>query len=471
MSTVPIVSPSGDIGDVPFEQMQAALHAGGKPGVTIKSPDGKLGVVPADRYQDAVKAGGTVVPYQEQETQHPGFWARAADLMGGMLHPGGFSPYPGMDQEAKSGAATEAAQQDRARKAAGYSLPYRAAAPLAESLGVNVPAMEQSAKEGDVGGVAAGAAVPLATLAAGEALAHGAPAVADAAKTATESRIGRTVGKTAFEAATDFPIIRKLAKLKENYEATAPGAQPELDATAENKPYAGAPKPKAEVLDATGENKPFAGGMDEPAPSKPRTIVRDPQTGQPEFSDVVEAQQRAAKQEAAQSPTDQPKPVAAASPVAQTPKPAVPAEGTLEERLAQVMENQKNEPRVPEPQEDLTALLQQSLDQVKARPGGVMTSADPAVLTKRWGVDPESLASGREQTRGMSPEQTEDYINKLAESYKKGRPVEPVMETRDADNNVIEVDGRARAVAAERAGVERVPIMIRRLKTAPAPAQ
>ena len=52
MATVPIVSPAGDVGDVPFAQMQAALAAGGKPGVTIKSPDGRLGVVPADRYQD-----------------------------------------------------------------------------------------------------------------------------------------------------------------------------------------------------------------------------------------------------------------------------------------------------------------------------------------------------------------------------------------------------------------------------------
>jgi len=49
---------------------------------------------------------------------------------------------------------------------------------------------------------------------------------------------------------------------------------------------------KAE-LDATGENKPFAGGMDEAALA-PRTVVTDPQTGQPEFSDVVAAKQQTA---------------------------------------------------------------------------------------------------------------------------------------------------------------------------------
>ena len=45
----------------------------------------------------------------------------------------------------------------------------------------------------------------------------------------------------------------------------AVSAQPELDATSENKPFAGGADepPPQKVLDATGENKPFAGGMDE----------------------------------------------------------------------------------------------------------------------------------------------------------------------------------------------------------------
>jgi hypothetical protein len=447
MATVPIVSPAGDVGDIPFAQMGAALAAGGKPGVTIKSPDGKLGVVPADRYQDAVKAGGTVVPYQEQDTQHPGFWAHAADLMGGLLHPSGFSPYPGMDQEAKSAAATQATQQDQARKQAGYSTGYRALAPVAQSVGVNVPAMEQSAKEGDIAGVAAGAAVPAATLAAGEALSQGGRSIADAAESALQSRAGRAIGKTAIEAATDFPVIRKLAKFKENYDATAPEAH------------------------ATNENKPFAGGMDEYIPPKkpvrsapaPRTVVLDPESGKPEFSDIVAAKQNAPVQ-------PQPKSVKAAAPpevAVSAREEAPPATGTLESRLSALLEKAQNEPKVPEPEEDLTSLLQQSLDQVKARKGGVMTTANPADLAKRWGVDTESLQSGREQTRGMSPEQTEQYVNKLAESYKNGRPVEPVMETRDEANNVIDADGRARVLAAQRAGIERVPIMIRRIAKGP----
>jgi hypothetical protein len=153
------------------------------------------------------------------------------------------------------------------------------------------------------------------------------------------------------------------------------------------------------------------------APKSKRAIVTDPATGKPEFSDVVDNKKSAPAETAAAPPEEQ----------------------------------------------DLTALLEQSLDQVKAPKGGVMTSAAPADLTRRWGVDRASLANGREQTRGMSPEQTEQEIAKLTEAYKNGQAVEPVMETRDAGNNIVEVDGRMRAIAAQRAGVERIPVMVRRL--------
>jgi hypothetical protein len=151
-------------------------------------------------------------------------------------------------------------------------------------------------------------------------------------------------------------------------------------------------------------------------------VVVDPATGRPEFSDVLEAKQ--------------------------------PATGA--------------------PEEDLTAQLTKSVEQAKAKkaaaastveeiPDNVMTMRDPGELAKRWGVDAQSLAEGREQTRGMSPAETEAQIQQLTARYKKGFAVEPVMETRDAENNLIEVDGRARAIAAQRAGVKKVPIIVRRL--------
>ncbi len=113
---------------------------------------------------------------------------------------------------------------------------------------------------------------------------------------------------------------------------------------------------------------------------------------------------------------------------------------------------------------DLLNQLKQSLDQVQAGKGGVLASAKPADLLDRWGVDPESFAEGREQTRGMKPGESAADLKRLSARYKKGEPVEPVMETRDKDNNIIEVDGRGRALAAHQAGIDRIPIIVRRLR-------
>jgi len=291
MSTVPIISPSGDVGDIPFSQMKAAIAAGGKLGVNVTDPSGKPGIVPAERVQDAVKAGAKIVPYGEQDTQHPGFWAKAADLMGGLLHPSGFSPYPGMDQEAKSGAAGQSYDLNQSEKAAGYSPAYRALVPVARSAGTDVPGMEQSAKEGDVGGVAAAAAVPIATLVAGEAL-HQTGAVGKAVNALPDdplSSIGRPVlraagsatdavagslnpdlvGLASPRAAHALRLAQQAAKVmgtlgKEPEPATYPGAPlPENPGT-----FSGAPNPEApapELLQANALSKGGAAPPPEPA--------------------------------------------------------------------------------------------------------------------------------------------------------------------------------------------------------------
>lgn len=173
METVPIFSPDGVLGDIPYDQMKAALAAGGKPGVTIKSPDGRLGVVPADRYADAVKAGGSVVPFHEQENQHPGVWHALVSDLASMVtpHPGalGDQTLPGRvsaGEHQRIADNAKLAEDTARRKAAGYSSVYRTAAPVAEGLGVNVPGMEQAAQEGDVGGVVGHAAAVPAVMAA-----------------------------------------------------------------------------------------------------------------------------------------------------------------------------------------------------------------------------------------------------------------------------------------------------------------
>lgn len=292
MSTVPIFAPDGTLGDIPFEHMKAAIAAGGKLGVTVKAPTGELGVVPADRAQDAAKAGGTIVPFKEQETQHPGFWASAADDLKGLLHPSGFSPYPGMDQEAKSAAATQSAQQDQSRKAAGYSSAYRALAPVAQAVGANVPGMEQSAKEGDQAGVMGHAAAPVMAYGAirgaeaaadalpstermGQYAAPVAKAVAKTVDVATFDRIGkiwnawknlpeevRARGPQFKDPGAPLPEnppteLLQARNLAKGGAAPAPSAASALGNIAQPKPAAASPAPAASVL--TESAAPVAG--------------------------------------------------------------------------------------------------------------------------------------------------------------------------------------------------------------------
>lgn len=410
-ATVPIFDPQGNLRDVPYAQMRDAVQAGGKPAVRFKDPKGDVRFVPADRTADAVKSGGTLLPIEDQDIKHPGLWHSIAEDFVGAAP--AIAPLPAALANVATGGsfkdsaknllqalvpasrtgelAAQAPQQDAARKAAGYSLPYRAAAPIAQAAGANVPGMEHSAAAGDVGGVAGHFAAAEAPYVAGAA----APALAPFSErlaarlpdSVTTSRVARTAGKTALDVASDVPVVRQLAKIKANWEATAPkppAAAPPLDATGENKPFAGGMDeyaPSSKALDATGENKPFAGGMDEPAAPKPapsstsapaaaqpRTIVTDPQTGRPEFSDVVETKQQAAAPiETKAPPTETPAPQTPPKrPPVETPGPAA---DDLLERLKGVADRiQKQETAAPgSADEDLVQQAQDSLDMVRAR--------------------------------------------------------------------------------------------------------
>jgi hypothetical protein len=198
-ATVPVYGPDAKPGDqpwdIPYSQMHAALSNGGKIGVYVKDPDGKQWVIPADQVPQATKSGGTVVPYNLDDShQKPGFWsALASDLkaMAGIGQPGyGVQPLPGrvvaatrLNEQQKQ----QESQDWQARQAAGYSLPYRALAPVAEGLGANVPAMEESARQGDVGGVAGHAATVPVVMAATEGLARGIPKAARGASQASRA--------------------------------------------------------------------------------------------------------------------------------------------------------------------------------------------------------------------------------------------------------------------------------------------
>lgn len=142
--------------------------------------------------------------------------------------------------------------------------------------------------------------------------------------------------------------------------------------------------------------------------------------------------------------------------------PKVPA---ADEDLTEMLRKSLGQTKVPSADEDLSELLQKSLEQAVAKKSGVPTTASPSALVKRWGVDEQSILDTDADVRGMSEKQSAKYLDKLVDSYKNGRKVDPVVETRDAENNIVSVDGRHRALAAQKAGVERIPIIVRRMKT------
>lgn len=123
------------------------------------SPEARKGIL------GKLTAKAPAAPPKVDAPQTPGFFKTLGQDLLGIAKPGGQNPYPGMGQEEKSAAATESAQADQARNKEGYSLPYRAIVPVAESIGVNVPGMEESARQGDVGGVLGHAAAVPVTIA------------------------------------------------------------------------------------------------------------------------------------------------------------------------------------------------------------------------------------------------------------------------------------------------------------------
>lgn len=528
-ATVPIFDPSGTLRDVPYEHMKDAVSSGGVPAVRFQDPQGNTRFVPSNRTAEAVQAGGKLLRIEQQDIQHPGFWMSLGSDLGGMakgLWHGAADPLTDTHEDLVNKlhaeqASDQVAENSPERKAHGAV--YRnVTVPAAEAVGVNVPGMEQSAAEGDVAGVAGHAAAPVAAAAITSGLLKGAGAVGEAADAAASSPTLRAGLKAA---AKKLPVaaIRRIPYVGDvaadvyhagtDAAANAKGAPTsELDATEAPDYERYAPNTSAEASTETPTPEvetPAETPAANPEPAAPkRTIVTDPATGRPEFSDVVAAkQQAAARPVAAAVPPPQAAAVPTAAATATAAAPATAADDLLG-RLGKVADRiQKQEAAAPGMvDEDLLQQAQDSLDIIRAKKavqttqapvaqpesldqfnqrlsgiadrraaaaaspipeqipqGGVHTTAAPGDLTKRWGVTGNSVADTDANLRGMNLKESQAYVNKLAESYKNGKPVEPVLETRDANNNIVDVDGRHRALAAHKAGIERIPIIVRRL--------
>lgn len=187
-ATVPIFDPQGTLRDVPYEQMMDAVKAGGTIGVRFQAPDQSVRYVPANRSRDAISAGGKILPIEQQDVQHPGFWASLGSDLGDMakgLWHAAVDPltdtHEDLVRKLHEEQAADAAPPTAEHMAHGTF--YRnVATPAAQAIGVNVPGMEQSAAEGDVAGVYGHAAAPAAAAAITEGAVRGIPAIGNAVK-------------------------------------------------------------------------------------------------------------------------------------------------------------------------------------------------------------------------------------------------------------------------------------------------
>lgn len=177
--TIPVFDPNGDLRDIPQDQLASAVKAGGMPAVKFSDPSGETRFVPANRTHEAVQAGGKLVPFEQQEVKHPGFWQTVGEDLWGMGKSALQIPSIVSNPAAGLQMAGQMGVEDIERQQEGRSLPYRAIAPVGEVAGVNVRGMEESANEGDVAGVAGHAAAVPAVMATTHAVVKSAPAVAD----------------------------------------------------------------------------------------------------------------------------------------------------------------------------------------------------------------------------------------------------------------------------------------------------
>src|SRR5437899_2542630 len=173
-----------------------------------KDSDGtpKIRFVPAKRSREAYDAGGKVLPLEQQDVKHPGFWSTLYDDVKGMEQ--GLQhladPDPMINPNISHAEKWKMVEQQEAAAAAknaarvkAHGQLYSWGASANEMLGVNVAGEEKSAEEGDVGGVAGHAAAVPAVMAATEGIARGVPAVVGSVKSGALRPVAATALRTA----------------------------------------------------------------------------------------------------------------------------------------------------------------------------------------------------------------------------------------------------------------------------------
>jgi hypothetical protein len=195
-----------------------------------------------------------IVPIQDQPIKHPGFWSTLSDDLVGMVSGAyhGIVDYdpltdPNLPDPQKNAIVT--AQQNAAaarnqERTQAHGKAYSLGATAAEMLGTNVSGMEQSAEQGDVGGVMGHAAAVPTALATTEILGRGLP---------TATKFATSKARAIYDVLPEdlqhevvgvaSPRLRSAIRLWNGFKEWRTSRTAPLDATAGNVPYAGETSP------------------------------------------------------------------------------------------------------------------------------------------------------------------------------------------------------------------------------------
>lgn len=213
-ATAAVFDPQGVLRDVPQSMLADAVKAGGMPAVRFQAPDKSIRYVPANRTQEAQAAGGKILPFEQQDVKHPGFWSTlygdAKGIAGGVASTlsaasSAMAGNPGPMAAQSADTAQKVLDNMQHRRDEGRSLAYRTVAPVGDVIGVNTRGMEDAADQGDRAAImahATAAAAPAAAGAAASELTPFASRMAESLSIPSDSFVARAVRATAHGANT-----------------------------------------------------------------------------------------------------------------------------------------------------------------------------------------------------------------------------------------------------------------------------
>lgn len=225
---VQVFSPTGDLVDLPYDQLHSALADGAKIAAKMKAPDGTVTFIPGDRVPEAMKDGGVRVPLDGNDADggQPGFWSQAWGKFKSQIPssiPEASRMIGGQVYDPRQTQAGQAALEYNRSRDAGAGVGRSILNAAGTAVGVDPARQEAMAASGNTAGVAADAAVPAAEALLGLGVHEAAPHVAAALPVAADA-VGTALRTPEGKLIAPVKVGAKLAGMAGGHFTGVPGA-------------------------------------------------------------------------------------------------------------------------------------------------------------------------------------------------------------------------------------------------------